>query len=471
MQKYSPKFHRTIKLAPAIGDWTTIHRRQPEDAIEIYPVRTSNFDSLTRDQLQFLHYLHYRMAERLCLKFSSDMDIKVELHTILATQMSYHEFLETAKDKVVQADVAVFQGQKINLLFDWDLADMMINRLVGGSGNLGQSDVFTSMETSILKAQISTLLPEVAHTWHTVFPEGSAIEFSVGQYRRNPKISSREAYVQFGFYLVFGQQELRKFVIAYPNTVLRALVQEWQQNNPPKEKKVFFSEKTLNTLKTQLSVSLGTAVLTMAELRQLRVGDVIVLDGMTDKPLPIQLGGEGDCLWGYPGVSHNRKLSVVLHRPETEVSVSPIEKKKADQPVTPSSVRQPLEVPSYVQAGSVDVPTFSAPRSEAPPLPRNNAATMVGAAALAAVPAAVGVVSAQDEDESEEGFSLHNTVVDDDEFEIEDELTYEDADDEAQTEEDAEDAFDFSEDETLQDNVHADTDDSEFSWDDLDDEL
>ena len=478
MQNYNRKFHRTIKLAPAIGDWTTVHQRESADAIEIHPIRTSNFDSLTREQLRFLHFLHYRLAERLCVKFSTDMDIKVELHTVLATQMSYQEFLENAKEKVIQADVVFSAGHKINLLFDWDLADMMINRLVGGSGSVGQSESFTSMETSILKAQIEALLPEVAETW--CIPSAHSVnDFSLGAYRRNPKISSREAYVQFAFYLVFGQQELRKFVIAYPNTLLRELVYQWQINKPKKEKKVHFSKKTLQALKVSVAVSLGTASLTMSELRQLRVGDVIVLDTVTDQPLKVHFGADSEPWLGYPGVSSSRKLSIQLQRFGPEGAGLPAEKK-------------PVVAQSLASQKPVDVEPFSkiedslpSPKEEVYVRPMS-APVAVPGAMLGAVAAAVAspLVMPEEETVVAEDF-LHESEtddqdVDDHEFEIEDDLDYEDDHDDAQTE--SSDAlFDFSEDEededdenaekNVQEEVHGDSDDSEFSWDELDDEL
>lgn len=480
MQKYSPKFHRTIKLAPAIGDWTTVHQREDEDAIQIHPIRTSNFDSLTREQLRFLHYLHYRLAERLCVKFSTDMDIKVELHTVLATQMSYQEFLENAKDKVVQADVVLAAGHKINLLFDWDLADMMINRLVGGAGSVGHSETFTSIETSILKSQIEALLPEITEAWHMTLPADSVIDFAVGQYRRNSKISSREAYVQFGFYLVFGQQELRKFVIAYPNTLLRGLVQQWQKNKPKKQKYVAFTEKTQQSLKVDVCVSLGGASLTMSELRQLRVGDVVVLDTLTDQPLRIQLGPDAGPWLGYPGVAQNHKLAVQLQR--IGESLVPLEKKttavveqKAAQP------RQHVESPAFVRSDAVSESYAGKVGASQSVAPVAVAGAMLGAVAMAvATPAPSSSIAAVDEDfdvlnEEDDSVSseIQETVLDDDEFDIEDDLAYEDAQADVQ-EESSDDAFDFSDDkdeEATNEEVHGDADDSEFSWDDLDDEL
>ena len=93
--KSSFEFTRVIKLPPAIGDWTTIQYRDSDfDEINITSVSGINFDSLPRERLKYVHYLHYRFAEDLVEKLSNDLSFKVELHSIAASQMVYEDYLK-----------------------------------------------------------------------------------------------------------------------------------------------------------------------------------------------------------------------------------------------------------------------------------------------------------------------------------------------------------------------------------------
>ena len=58
-------YSKSLKLGPAIGDWTKIHE-DPDavDEVQVSEVKNVNFDSLTREDMRFLHMLHYRLAEK-----------------------------------------------------------------------------------------------------------------------------------------------------------------------------------------------------------------------------------------------------------------------------------------------------------------------------------------------------------------------------------------------------------------------
>ena len=99
------EFNRSIKLSPAIGDWTSIQYEEGDlNELSVSSIQNVNFDSLPKEQLKYVHYLHYRLAEKMTKKLSQDMDIKVELHSIEVMQMSYEDFLRMSQEKLVQTN-------------------------------------------------------------------------------------------------------------------------------------------------------------------------------------------------------------------------------------------------------------------------------------------------------------------------------------------------------------------------------
>ena len=305
-------YNRTLKLGPAIGDWTTIQLQDSEvNDIQVTQVQQVNFDSLPRDKMKNLHIQHYRLAESIALQLSKDMDIKIELHTIHATQVSYQDFLDYQEDKVVQSDFCLPNGGRINLIMDWELAEMMVNRLTGGKGEESGEQVFTDLEKVVLEAQMESIFGILSQSWNAAFsPEKVSVLFNMGPYVYDKKISLREAYVVFSFYLFFGKGNLHKVVMAYPNDVLRQLMLGQESNGMVTSSNIQLDLKTLTRLKVPVQATLGKTELTMSQLKRLDVGDIVTLDSKINQPLEVNVG-KNTILPVQPGV-HNNKVSLQI---------------------------------------------------------------------------------------------------------------------------------------------------------------
>ena len=307
-------FSRQIKLSPALGDWTTLHYKDDDyDSIKVSPVYNINFDSFPRDQMKEVHYFHYFLAEKIVRQLSKDMTIKVELHTVLATQVSYQEFIQSQVEKIVQSNYSIQNIGTVNFLFDWSLADMMINRLVGGAGKETKTKKFNPIEMKVLEAQMKQVIPYFRDTWQSVLkPEQQTrLDFYYGKFYPDKRITLREAYVMFSFYLYFGKGDLKKISIAYPNPVLRRLYYIYRQENKSIEKKVFIYPETESKTKFPVKVVLGKTALKMRELSLLQPGDVIPLNRQLDEPLDLQVCGH-EKFKVQPGVKDNNLCVQVL---------------------------------------------------------------------------------------------------------------------------------------------------------------
>lgn len=306
-------YSKSIKLGPAVGDWTKINLTQPffEEG-QISSVKNTNFDSLAKEDLSYLHFLHYRLAERMAEKFSADMRIKVEMHTILANQMTYSEFLETQQDQVIQSNYIISKLGRVNVIFDWDLADMIVNRLSGGKGEVSNIKQFSEVEASILEAQMESLLPHFQESWTHLFDkEDVFLEFSIGDYVQDRCISLREAYIVFSFYLYFGKGDLRRVVWGYPNYILRALLKRHKQRPHLISPTISLDDKVSRSLRFPVSVELGKTTLSMNELNSLQVGDVVVLDSHFKDLLKINISNV-TTVFGQPGVVGSRMCMQIV---------------------------------------------------------------------------------------------------------------------------------------------------------------
>lgn len=483
------EFTRLIKLPSALGDWTTIHAVEPEfEEINISSIQNINFDSLPKNLLKYVHYLHYRFAEKVARKLSFDMDIKVELHTISATQLAYQDFIKLQSGKVVQADFYIKEIGKVNMIFDWTLADMIVNRLVGGQGDASKREKFSELEGNILKTELRRLLPYYVMSWKAVFKEADVdMEFSSGDYIPDRKITLREAYVIFNIYLYFGKNDLKKITVAYPNHVLRRLLYMRKILHDPMKQRIKLNSQSLKDIKISVKAILGRAVVSMKELKTLQVGDVIALDTPLDQPLECVIG-ERTKLTAQPGISNQRlALQLLLWDEEKtprydllhslpvpskldEHGELTLQRSTTQQPVPrpAKTEKQPLKEPEeeFEEEASV----FSqAPTSAFQSMSEPSGQTMP-------MPSSAGFTHDEEEDWEEEevtpsAFGSESTEHfqdEDEEYDHEDTLSSSPQTAAAQT---AETSDSQAEDEDFEDfNFNEEDDDDDFSWDDFDED-
>ncbi len=312
-------YNRTLKLSPAIGDWTTIKGQDPKmNDIQVGQVQYAHFDSLPRDKMKQLHMQHYRFAEMIATQLSNDMNIKIELHTIHATQMTYQGFLKSQSEKVIQSDFCLTQNNqnrgRINLIFDWGLAEMIANRLAGGKGSESGERSFTELEKITLEVQMEALIPLLSDSWSSVFSKDDVLlAFNAGYYSYDKKISLREAYIVFAFHVFFGEGQLHKITMAYPSDILRWLMTQKEKQKREFHPNVQLSKKTLKKSTIPIEVTLGKTALTMAQLKGLQKGSVILLDTELNKPLEVNVGAKSLFL-AQPGIKNERIALQILSK-------------------------------------------------------------------------------------------------------------------------------------------------------------
>ncbi len=322
MTKETRKYTRTIRLAPALGDWTMLSPDAvSEPPIKIRPIQSAGFDSLPRDVLRIAHYVHYRLGELICTKLSKDMDIKVEIHSVSASQMPYGHFVQSVGNQVIQADLVAPSGDRINVLIDWPLAEQVIDRLTGGTGETSGSDEFSAIDAGILETQMEelvTLLPQVwLHSWEF---DNLKFEFHAGAYHPSRKVSAREAYIVFEYQLLLGHGKIHRISWAYPNALIRTMLSNYELATRRITPSISLEEGALNRNKIPAKVILGNAQIAMSDLRALQVGDVLLLDSSINAPLKLLLGN-GTELNVQPGTIDDRLCAqVILWNSDTRVS-------------------------------------------------------------------------------------------------------------------------------------------------------
>ncbi len=344
---------RTLKLGPALWDWTSI-QHNPSDVTEsqIFPIQHINFDSLPKERMKYVHYLHYRLAEKWVAQLSTDMDIKIELHMLTASQLSYQDFLTSLPASLFQAQFNIESIGKIQAILDWGLADRMVDRLTGGKGEESQTAHFSDIEKDILHAQMEQLIPSFITSWKSIFRMDQIhMDCVCGAYSRDKKLSHRDAIMVFSAHLGFGGSELQKISWIYPADVLRKCLQKRSVLVDPIKKRVSFQSKTLRNLKVDVATTLGKTTLTMTELKQLQVGDIIPLDTTLESPLDVTIGDKAK-FFGQAGTINKRMcIQLIFMDADDMVSLADPPQTYMDLPAEITTQEEEVEAPVDEEEG------------------------------------------------------------------------------------------------------------------------
>ena len=84
-------------------------------------------------------------------------------------------------------------------------------------------------------------------------------------------------------------------------------------NHKCKNTKFILKEKTLNALKYNVNIELGSTTLTMDEINMLRKGDVITLDSHINDLLTIQIENKAK-LFGQPCIYKNKLACQIVNK-------------------------------------------------------------------------------------------------------------------------------------------------------------
>lgn len=353
MKKKSKFFYSSlIKLGIGLGDWTKLKpANEALDSIEISSVDTNNFDFLSKEELKDAHIIHYALSDLISTHFSKDMNVKVELHTVMMTQMSYVDFIQSVNSNVFQVEMGIPDFGNIHVIFGANLASLMVNRLVGGKGSHETVEQFNDLERDILHTQFKEISPYFQKVWNDIFDINTAsITLDSGNYKVDKGISQREAFVIFTFYLYFGGGELYRFMVAMPTEVLRRFITANSKKARTIQQQIALKDSTLKKIEYDVVAQLGASNLTMGDIRSLEVGDVVPLANTLDQPITLFISDKVK-LFAQPCVRNNKLACQVIgidHEDEIPIKLVPM-KVLGDETASMQNLDTPKSVIKKVQ--------------------------------------------------------------------------------------------------------------------------
>jgi len=293
-----------------------IKKESSKKSVQVYDFKRP--DKLSKDQLRTLRMIYENFARLLTTTLSTQLRtmVRIELNSI--EQLSYDEFIRSLPQPTIMSvcDFNPLPGEFI-LEVNPKVGYAIIERLFGGKGT-APDDIrdFTDIEEMVLKRVIKNSLGALIEAWENVVELKPRIKSLESNPQFTQIVPSNDMVILATFDAQIAEAE-GLINVCIPYIVLEPIVdklnaQYWfstarEGSNKESVRKL---KNRLNKATLPVVINLASTTITVADLLDLQVGDVIKLDEKADQEAKIKIGSK-DKFKGRPGVIGS-KLAVEI---------------------------------------------------------------------------------------------------------------------------------------------------------------
>jgi len=269
---------------------------KPSKKAQLYDFRRP--DRLSKEHIRSLHLIHDRFARSYSSSLSAYLRTMSEVNMVSIDQITYSEFLMSLPDptcfNVLTMDP--LEGRAV-LEINPSIVFPIIDKLLGGPGQpLAEVREITDIEYKILDGVIKRVLSDLQEAWREVVE----VKISLVGMETSPQliqiVAPNEPVILITFEVkiadISGMMNLCIPSVAL-EPVSHRFTQDWystaSKERPP-EIKVWI-EQILGNVKLNVCAMLGRSTLTVKELLDLEVGDILVLETRPHSPLRVNVAG------------------------------------------------------------------------------------------------------------------------------------------------------------------------------------
>ncbi|KGG80746.1 flagellar motor switch protein FliM [Caloranaerobacter azorensis H53214] len=299
-------------------DVKEIKEEAKEKKVKKYDFR--NPQKIAKDQMRTLGIIHDKLARLLQTFLSGYLRAPVNVEVLTIDQYVFSEFSNAISNPAFLSIINFnpLSGQII-LDISPNIAYAVIDRLLGGNGNsveLNRS--FTEIELVLLKQVFCRIQDIITQAWDNILDLKPSLEKIETNSQFIQIVSPSETIVLITLNVKIGETE-GMANICIPHLTIEPILNKlstklWYSTNSKDidSTEMDVVKKRIRKVKVPLIAEIGSTLITVKDLLDLRVGDVIKLNRTTDSELEIKVGSKTK-FYGVPGIKNN-KIAVKITR-------------------------------------------------------------------------------------------------------------------------------------------------------------
>ena len=279
------------------GDVDTEAKEEESGGTQEYSLL--NQERIIRGRMPTLERINDRFIRKQTVSWAAALRCEVEF-SIVSTQVT--KFGEILKKFPLPSSMNVFRMEPLRgnglLVMDAVLVYIVVDHFFGGSGQTHvkpEGRDFTFIQQRVIKNIVTQAFSELELAWHSVL----SVKIEYLRSECNPQfamvVSTSEIVVVTTLQVAIGEA-VRDLFLVYPYSMLEPIkeklysghVSDHQESDTGWEKR--FTD-ALQVCPVNLTVELGTAMVSLQEVLNFAPGDVVVLDQNPNDPIPCMVEG------------------------------------------------------------------------------------------------------------------------------------------------------------------------------------
>lgn len=298
-------------LSTGSVDANELKQEQKKKKVRVYDFRRPN--KFSKDQIHTIQVIYENYARSLGTFLSGQLRTAVQLEVLSVEQVTYEEFIRSIPSTTVLNIFSIYplEGNAI-MEINPNLAFAFIDRMMGGPG-LPPEKIrsLTEIEQTVMERLGQRMLDFMAEPWESIIEIDPAVE----RVETNPQftqlVSPTEVMIIISLETKMGDV-LGMINLCIPYLVLEPIIGKLSVHyyysnvgKTPSAEDIHTMQQRLENTVVPVRAVLGRTVITVKDLLELVVGDVIPLEQTIRDEVEIQIGQATKFL-GRPGVQANR---------------------------------------------------------------------------------------------------------------------------------------------------------------------
>ena len=301
---------------------------EPGPAREVSAYDFKRPERVSKDQMRALETHHEVMARNLAATLSGHLRTIVDCKLTAVEQLTYSEFINSLPNptcfNVMTAEP--LEG-KLVLEINPSIVFPIIDKLLGGQAGVGSvpDREMTEIERKLFARITDRVLGHLRETWSPI----KKLEFAIVQTESNPQllpiVAPNEVVVLISFEVRMGEVSgMMNLCIPYPviEPVMGAFstVQSWysqRRKGQEIQEAADYLQSSMNNAVLEVAVFLAETEVSVRDLLELAVGQVLVTDRPQSAPLLLTVGAKAKFM-GRAGTYRGKKAFAIVRRCKPE---------------------------------------------------------------------------------------------------------------------------------------------------------